>query len=86
MNTTQSHRTIDSRFPAEIAVLFALVLLPGCGNKAVPATTPDAVEKRVNSNPNLSPAAQQAALQSMQAHQAGGRIRGEIMHRSLPPH
>jgi hypothetical protein len=86
MNMTPSHRAIGSRFLAGIAVLFALAWLPGCGNKAAPETPPETFEKRVNSNPNLSPEAQQAALQSMQAHQAGGRIRGQLMRQSQSQH
>lgn len=71
--------------PALVAIVVAVWSLSsaGCGEKKSETTTPAAVEKRIQSNTNMTPEAQQASLQNMRTRQQAGRIRGQVMHRTL---
>ena len=61
-------------------LLVSLALAAGCGGKGATAT-PSTVSSRLQNVQGLTPQGRQMALQAAQNHQAGGRMRGQLMRK-----
>ena len=65
-------------------MILTAALLAGCANRAAAPAQPGMAAKSAQDNSRISPEARQRMIQAGQAQQRGGRVRGQLMHRSQP--